>query len=211
MSVVFKSAEDLSDYIFRIVDNGGATADRYTVAFCDGSYLGMSGSPTHPQGVSMWGEGIDPAVMSEWVDTGVGVDLALGDLPEHLVKHIVYRNNEGMRDFLESVEARAPKTVAPSRDDAKINQGLHSDSGVGIYVEDDKFFLRLDGEREDDRGPYDTAREVVLASLPDDYALSGPEYHSTTEVSRLTPDAEVARKLAELEARVEAGLIAPGI
>jgi hypothetical protein len=60
----------------RIYDNGGETADRYTVVFT-GNYrirglkrgerpqgqhpaLCMSGSPTHPQGVCMWNEYSQP-------------------------------------------------------------------------------------------------------------------------------------------------------
>lgn len=46
----------------RCYDNGGETADRYTVVFtgnysgregCD--YLGMSAQPFHPQGIGQWG------------------------------------------------------------------------------------------------------------------------------------------------------------
>jgi hypothetical protein len=57
------------DYVLDCFDNGGF-GDRYTVMFCGEMlmgtdttfagtivpYLGMSGAPTHPQGVSMWGE-----------------------------------------------------------------------------------------------------------------------------------------------------------
>jgi hypothetical protein len=49
----------------RVYDNGGETADRYTVVFTgrythktNGShfYLGMSTNPFHPQGIGMHGE-----------------------------------------------------------------------------------------------------------------------------------------------------------
>lgn len=51
--------------VIGVWDNGGKTVDRYTVAFgkrfdANPGYvqmLGMSGSPTHPQGFSQWGEG----------------------------------------------------------------------------------------------------------------------------------------------------------
>ena len=60
--------------VLDVFDNGGKTADRYTVFFggpmlimtgaaadvnpgsVDVPYLGMSETPSHPQGVGMWGE-----------------------------------------------------------------------------------------------------------------------------------------------------------
>lgn len=44
----------------KVYDNGGKSIDRYTAVFqkpCDGEYqyLGMSGSPFHPQGVGYHG------------------------------------------------------------------------------------------------------------------------------------------------------------
>lgn len=45
----------------RCYDNGGSTADRYTVVFTrkrvagQFMYLGMSAHPTHPQGIGMHG------------------------------------------------------------------------------------------------------------------------------------------------------------
>jgi len=204
MSVVFESPSDLSEYLFRIVDNGGSSADRYTVAFSDGSYLALSGSPTHPQGVSISGEGLDPAVMQEWVENGEAVDLALGDLPPHIVRHILHRNNEGFADFLEAVEAGDPRAVAPRREDAGVNEGTHDSLGKGIYSTPGGYRVRLDGHPDDDRGPFATAREAVLASLPDQYGLSGPEYHSTMDLMRMEPSQEVKDRIAELEARRDA-------
>lgn len=201
---VFQSPEDLSGYLFRIVDNGGSTADRYTVVFSDGSYIGMSGAPTHPQGVSMWGEDIDPATVEGWVENGEAVDLALGDLPEDLIRHILDRNNEGLRDFLESVEAKDPVAVAPDRDSAEVNEGTSGCLGKGIYWTEEGYRIRLDGWIEDDLGPFASAREAILASLPDEHGFSGPEYHSSLDVMRLEPDPEVAAKVAKLEARREA-------
>ncbi|GGD03582.1 hypothetical protein GTQ45_02070 [Pyruvatibacter mobilis] len=74
-------------------DNGGATADRYTVAFFDGDCLGMSDAPTHPLGVSMWcGGGVDPAA-----ETACNFD----DLPDHIQAHTVARLNQGLADWAE--------------------------------------------------------------------------------------------------------------
>lgn len=43
--------------VLDILDNGGRTADRYTVRFRNGDYLGLSENPTHPQGVAVSGTG----------------------------------------------------------------------------------------------------------------------------------------------------------
>lgn len=200
MKKVFEKPEDMSEYLFRIVDNGGSSADRYTVVFSDGSYLGMSGNPTHPQGVSMAGEDIDPQVIDEWVENGEAVDLALGDLPKHLVDHILFRNNEGLEDFLESVENKDEDVVFTNRDDAEANEGCSDTLGKGIYLVGDQYMVKMEGG-PDDRGPFATAREVILATMPDDYALSGPEYHAGLDVMRMTPDPDVLEAVAKLEAR----------
>lgn len=205
MAVVFEKPSDLSEYLFRIVDNGGSSADRYTVAFSDGSYLAMSGAPTHPQGVSLSGEDLDPAVMQTWVEEGDSIDLALGDLPPGLVDHILFRNNEGLQDFLDQVEAKDPSAVAKDRESAEVNEGIHSSMGKGIYWSVEGYRIRLDGDPEDDRGPFETAREAVLNSLPDQYALAGPEYHSTIDdLTRMEPNEEVKALVEALEAKRDA-------
>ena len=44
MQKIFENFDDLarSGHLFRIVDNGGETVDRYTVLFSDGDALGMN-------------------------------------------------------------------------------------------------------------------------------------------------------------------------
>lgn len=204
MKRLFENPKDLDDYLFRITDNGGSSADRYTVAFSDGSYLGLSSYPSHPQGISISGEALDPEVMTDWVESGQAVDLALGDLPQPLINHILYRNNEGFGDFLERVEAKDPAAVAANRDAAEVNDGLHTSSGEGIYWTEDAYHVRLDGPPDDDRGPFIAARQAVLASLPDRYGLAGPEHHSTVDVMRLAPDEGVLAQVVALEAKREA-------
>lgn len=212
MTRLFETPSDLSEYLFRIVDNGGASADRYTVVFSDGSYLALSGNPSHPQGFSQWGEGIDPQTLEDWVENGEAVDLALGDLPEGLAMHIVSRNNEGLQDFLDLVEARDPKAVAANRDAAEDNEGTHDCTGKGIYTgANGSFFVKLDGPIEDDRGPYESAREAVLATLPDIHGFSGSEYHSSVDPLRMEPDATVLQAVADLEAKVAGEDAAPGL
>jgi hypothetical protein len=206
MSAVFETPTDLSEYLFRIVDNGGLSADRYTVLFTDGSSLDLSRSPSHPQGVSMSGDGIEPSTLAEWVENGEAVDMALGDLPENIVSHILFRNNQGIADFLERVERKDPSAVAPNRDKAEVNEGIHDSLGKGIYDSPEGLRIRLDGDPDDDRGPYATAREAILASIPDKHAFSGEEYHSTVDdIVRMVPSQEVKDPIAELEARREAG------
>lgn len=201
MADVFEKPEDLSDYLFRIVDNGGSSADRYTVVFSDGSYLAISENPSHPQGVSLSGEGIDPQVLEDWVEEGEAVELALGDLPKHLVDHILFRNNEGMEDFLQLVEAKDPKVVFSNRDDAEANEGLSDTLGKGIYLnKDGQYMIKMEGG-PDDRGPFDTARETLLNTMPDAYSLSGAEYHAGVDVMRMTPDPAVLEAVKALEAR----------
>jgi hypothetical protein len=201
MPVVFGSHADLKDYLFRIIDNGGETVDRYTVAFSDGTYLALSSYPSHPQGFSQSGEDLNPAVMAEWVESGKAVDLALGDLPEMIRQHIRFRCNEGLADFLADVEAKAPKAVAANREDTEENDRTHTSLGKGIYWTEDGYRIKLDGAPEDDLGPFETAREAVIASLPDQYANSGPEYHTTVDdVMRMEPDEAVLAAVAALEA-----------
>jgi hypothetical protein len=214
MTNLFPGLADLasSGYVFRIVDNGGESADRYTFVTCDGDYIAMSGSPTHPCGVSQSGECSDLQWISDGVEDGSLVDLAIGDLPENVALHALGRINEGWRDFLESAlkaEGATPEflkcgegyVVAPSRDEAEVNEGTYTCAGVGLYRDSaGKFWVRIDNPGpEDDRGPYDTAREALVASLPEDSSLSGPEYHSTADVARLTADPVVAGMVKALE------------
>ena len=100
------------DYILDVLDNKGKSVDRYTVLFtgpllstCHGEpvrtfsntlvqYLGLSDAPSHPQGVSMWGE------MAAHEAAGYryrcGHDrIRWLDLPEAIRNHVYFRVNEG--------------------------------------------------------------------------------------------------------------------
>lgn len=80
----------------RCYDNGGETADRYTVVFTGrykkrpGSflYIGMSAAPFHPQGIGQHGEGhagpIDYPVYSH-----LGKKIKFQDLPEDCKKLVL--------------------------------------------------------------------------------------------------------------------------
>jgi hypothetical protein len=204
MADLFQSPKDFSSYLVRVTDNGGASADRYTVTFADGTYLALSSNPTHPLGVSLAGDGIDPRVQQEHVESGEEIDLALGDLDPDLVKHIIARNNGGFRDFFAYVESEHHNTVFKNRESADENDGMPASIGVGIYKTDQGFMIKTD-DPERDHGPFATAREVMLATLPDAYAYSGEEYHSTiADVSSMEPTPGVKEKIAELEQKVHA-------
>lgn len=88
--------EGAPEYVLDCFDNQGKTADRYTVLFGGSllepalqrrrkvAYLGMSDAPTHPQGISMWGE-CDAA----WRPSRERVRWL--DLPEHIRRHVIAR------------------------------------------------------------------------------------------------------------------------
>lgn len=194
-----------TSYLFRILDNGGATADRYTVAFCDGDFLTLSAHPSSPVGVSMWGEDFDPENLAEEVENGRAVDLALGDLPDHLQAHIIARVNEAFRDFMDQAAKDDPEACAPNRKAADENDGARTCAGVGLYRDEDGYMIRVEGADCEDYGPFETIPEAVRWSLPDPYSVAGSEYHPDGDPGRLEPSAEVAAALAELVARVEAG------
>lgn len=181
---LYDKPEDMGEYLFRIVDNMGKTADRYTVIFSDGDYIGMSGAPTHPQGVSMWGERIDVQGVAERVESGEDVDLQLGDLPEDLRLHIMERVNTAWADCLAAIEAM-PLTP---REAVKGNDGNHDSGGVGVYRTGGGYYVHREGERaESDLGPFDTAAQAMRNTMPEHYSLSGPEYHSSADPSSLNP------------------------
>ena len=80
-----KSRANYPDGVLGIYDNGGRSADRYTVVYApydlDGTlwytYTAMSAAPHHPQGVGMWGQTTHRITR----DTA-GKTINLEDLPE---------------------------------------------------------------------------------------------------------------------------------
>jgi hypothetical protein len=75
----------------RCYDNGGETADRYTVVFTGRRakanyypYLGMSAYPFHPQGIGQHGEG---KYFVDWPTYGhLGKKIKFSELPEDCQK-----------------------------------------------------------------------------------------------------------------------------
>lgn len=102
--------EEAPEYILDCLDNKGKTADRYTILFCGDlliwskdqprrfanttvPYLGMSDFPTHPQGVSMWGEiGAWDAAAYRYRSGHHRVRWL--DLPPHIRAHVISRATE---------------------------------------------------------------------------------------------------------------------
>jgi len=90
-------------YICDVFDDGG-NGDRYTVAFTglefstDAArpavhYLGMSGAPTHPQGISMWGA-LEPRDFARYRARNSRHRIRWLDLPENIRAHVVARVSE---------------------------------------------------------------------------------------------------------------------
>jgi hypothetical protein len=183
---LFDSIEDLRDsgYIFRITDNGGQTFDRFTIIYTDGTYLGSSCNPCHPQGFGQHGEDIDVGLVADRVEAGEERDLRWIDLPEAVRECVFNGINMGFSDYVESAPAAA------NRDEARDWEGQWEGYGedrakTPIYRDGDAFRIR-DDERaiEDggDPGPFATFADAVRYMLPQDYDLSGPEYHTQVDL-----------------------------
>ena len=90
--------KDSPSYVLACYDNGGKTADRYTVLLgapiWDESmgrnvpYLAMSAHPNHPQGFSQYGE------MPSHNRGACGKHIAWLELPEEIRAHVIARCKE---------------------------------------------------------------------------------------------------------------------
>lgn len=108
--------EGAPDYVLDCFDNKGKTCDRYSVliggkflyhtlpsgACAEGSdrydntyvqCLDMSGAPSYPQGVSMWGE-MPAHTAANWRYHYKHHRVRWLDLPEHIRKHVIARAEE---------------------------------------------------------------------------------------------------------------------
>ncbi len=171
-----QSALKESGYLFRIVDNGGETYDRITVIFCDGDALLCTS-----ESICAHIESIDLQHDEDAVEAGASRDLRWIDLSPGLRKRIIADLNEGFSNYIEAAPA------AESRDEARDWQGLWNDYGdnrAPIYRKGDSFYIRDDERRDDDGdpGPFENFRDAVFHMLPQDYDLSGPEYHTTRDL-----------------------------
>jgi len=105
--------ESAPSYVLDVLDNGGKTADRYTVIFGaalafhtdaagaihDGpgdygrtwlQYLAMSDAPTHPQGFSQCGE-LSAYDAASYRRASQRHRIRWLDLPEHIREHVIAR------------------------------------------------------------------------------------------------------------------------
>ena len=81
------------EHVREIFDNGGETADRYTVLTSwpegrPGQYLalGLDDQPAHPQGFSQWGAAV--------IGPHLGRRIHWADLPEPVRRHVAARMEE---------------------------------------------------------------------------------------------------------------------
>lgn len=181
---LFESLDDLKPFIFRITDNGGATADRFTIITCDGDYFGSSINPNHPQGFFQSGEGIDVMGVDERCDSGEERDLRWIDLPEAVQRAVMDSLNNGFADWLENF---SPPLARSDAEDFQACYDLSKRPGHGVYGIPGQYRIRSEtwegrSPDETDYGPYETIREAVLGTLPEDYDLSGPEYHAPDDL-----------------------------
>jgi hypothetical protein len=202
MTNLFETHSDLGNFLYRVTDNGGSTIDRYTVAFADGSFLAISCEPSLQNGDAEWFYDLDPEAMSEAVSNGIEIDIAFCDLPQSIQDDVIRHLNAVFFDQLAEIVNRDETAVAPDRASAISNTPLECRAGAGIYFTNDAFFVKIDSAIGNDLGPFASAREVLLASLPDRRLFRSPELQSTVEINRTTPDADVAKAVATLECRV---------
>lgn len=184
MADLFPTYDTLKRYIFRITDNGGATADRFSIYLTDGDYFGSSESPSHPQGFFQSGEGFDPQHPAETVEAGTERDLRWFDLPASVRRAVRQTLNMACADWLSTF---VPPVARADAVDIGTAHRLTERLGEGVYGVPGAYRLRVetypdDGNGADDLGPYDTLEEAVRESLPDDYDLAGPEYHTTVDL-----------------------------
>lgn len=185
---LFETLDDLKPFIFRILDNGGRTCDRFTVITCDGDYFAMSPRPFHPQGFGQTGEGIDLQHVEESVESGYYRDLRWIDLPEDCQRCVWQGLNQGFADYVD----KAP--VADSREDALNFEGWADWTYTArqkpfgalmvtpIYKVGDSFYVRRDDYAPDPDPDFESFRAAFLYTLPEDYDLAGPEYHTPVDL-----------------------------
>ncbi len=208
---LFHSEGEMGEYVFGILDNGGATADRLTVIFSDGSYLGLSHNPEHPQGVSMADDGSAGDILGfahEGIEEGTHVALGWRDLPEGIRAHILRRVNEGFRDYIQDLTS-GERPIPTTRAAATLFEGIMDSFGFGLYQpEPGVFWIKNGGDDPkdaEDYGPFATIREALRYTVPEHYSLSGPEYHMGGQATDDDePDPERMAALAVLEAKEDA-------
>jgi hypothetical protein len=121
--------------------------------------------------------------MQERVEDGRERDLRFIDLPER-VQQCVMQSANGFEDWLASFTPPANRADAV---DPGTAYRLEERIGEGLYGVPGAYRIRRetypdDGSGSEDLGPYATLKEAILQTLPQDYDLSGPEYHTTVDL-----------------------------
>ena len=182
MTKLFDSVEAFreSGFLFRITDNGGDSVDRFTVMTCDGDYFASSATPYHPQGFFQSGERIDVQGVDDRIESGRERDLRWIDLPADVQSAVIGRLNDGFSYWLDQENAACTRAEVEGE-----FSGGYDEIGRGIYCTIWGFRIadeNSQGDARQDPGPFATYKDAVLHTLPQDYDLSGPEYHTPVDL-----------------------------
>jgi hypothetical protein len=79
-----------ADFIYHVAKDGkiGQGSDQYANTYL--AYLGMSGAPSHPQGISQWGE-LEAYQTAMYRYRNKNRRIRWLDLPEHIRNHVIAR------------------------------------------------------------------------------------------------------------------------
>lgn len=171
---LFHTLDELKPFVFRITDNGGLTADRYTIVTCDGSYLSLSHNPYNALGVCLSGEGLDPSWIDKRVDSQIERDIRWIDLPKDCQRSFFDSMNEGYHDWVSSLTV--PEDQADVTDISELS--CIDRIGSGIYGIEGAYYVL----NEEPQGPFTTLREAILYTFPEADDFSGPEYHASIDI-----------------------------
>jgi hypothetical protein len=168
-----------SKYLFRIFQDITEYEKGYTIIFSDGSYYCCSDSPYERNG-GYWFDKGNLASFDNDVENGIIKDISWYDLSESIRNDII---NDINYDF-ESNEniGFCNVNVFETKEDAiEENLGTYNSAGQGIFTHGTCFFMKTENGLQ---GPYKTYNEAYRVSLPDHYALAGPEFHSPLDLFR---------------------------
>lgn len=172
-----------SGYIFRITDNGGASYDRFTIVMCDGDYFGSCETPGHPQGFFQSGEGLDVQRLSECVESGEERDLRWIDLPAAVQRAVIGRLNLDFEWAIEQADSALHRgAVDRMFDGSQIGGGIYRIPGGYAIADENSYQPGGTYDGGEDAGPFASYRDALFYTLPDEYQLSGPEYHGTVDL-----------------------------
>ncbi len=182
MTKLFNSVAELaaSEYVFHVTDNGGSTADRYTIVLCDGDHYGSSANPPHPQGFFQSGGWVSLEGVQERVESGQEKYITFAELPEQVQQAVVNALNYAFEDTIAAELSAASPALAHPHD------GIMQDAGTAIYKAHGQWYVKLE-QGNNDAGPFDEYRWAFAYTLPDKFQLAGDEYFPEVEPFPLAP------------------------